>query len=80
MIVGRKELIEYELNSRYSLKKSVNICECISPHATAATAGIMTSLVHYVKGYFNIYEYSSSNVEKLQLKILNELDELDGVY
>jgi hypothetical protein len=78
MLVGRKELIEYELNSRYSLKKS-NACECISPHATAATVDIMMSLVHYVTGYFNAYEYSSSNVEKLQLKILNDLDERSGV-
>jgi hypothetical protein len=76
MLVGRKQLIEYELNSPYSLKKYKS--QCISPY-TPEDKYIMESLVHYVTGYFNTYEYSSSNVERLQLKILNNLDERLGI-
>jgi hypothetical protein len=76
MIVGRKELIEYKLNSSYSHKKTY---ECISPRATAAAATVMMSLIRYVTGYFATCEYSHSNVEKLQLKVLNGLDERSGV-
>ena len=79
MLVGRKELLEYKLNSRYSIEKYGNLCECINSNVTARTADIMRSLIHYVKVYFNNYEYSSSNVEKLQLKILNDLDGRSGV-
>ena len=80
MLVGRKELLEYKLNSRYSIKKYGNLCECISPgNVTAHTVDMMRSLIHYVTGYFNSCEYSSSNVEKLQLKILNDLDGRSGV-
>jgi hypothetical protein len=80
MLVGRKELLEYKLNSRYSIEKYGNLCECISPgNVTPLTVDIMRSLIHYVTGYFNSCEYSSSNVEKLQLKILNELDGRSGV-
>jgi hypothetical protein len=76
MLVGRKQLIEYELNSHYSLKKYKS--QCISPY-TPEDKYIMESLVHYVTAYFNTYEYSSSNVERLQLKILNDLDERSGI-
>ena len=76
MIVGRKELTEYKLNSSYRFKKTY---ECSTPRATAATATIMMSLIRYVTRYFATWEYSHSNVEKLQLKILNGLDEFSGV-
>ena len=76
MQCGITQLIEYELNSLYSLKKYKS--RCISPYAPGDKY-IMESLVHYVTGYFNTYEYSSSNVEKLQLKILNDLDERSGI-
>jgi hypothetical protein len=77
MIVGRKELIEYKLNSGYSSYKKTY--ECSTTRATAATATIMMSLIRYVTGYFATCEYSHSNVEKLQLKVLNGLDEFSGV-
>jgi hypothetical protein len=75
MLVGRKQSIEYVLNSPYSLKKYK--CQCISAYSPVDKY-IMESLVHYVTSYFNTYEYSSSNVEKLQLNILNDLDERSG--
>ena len=72
IIAGRKELIEYVLNSPYSLKKYNSYC--ISPYALLDKY-IMENLVHSVMSYFNTREYSASNVERLQLKILNDLDE-----
>ena len=71
IIAGRKELIEYVLNSPYSLKKYNSYC--ISPYALLDKY-IMENLVHSVTSYFNTREYSASNVERLQLKILNDFE------
>jgi hypothetical protein len=75
MLVGRKLLVEYVLNSPYSLKKYIVYNSVYTP----MDKSIMESLIHYVTSYFNTYEYSSSNVERLQLNILNDLDERSGI-
>jgi hypothetical protein len=74
MHVGRKRLVEYVLNSSYSLKKYFLVASVYSP----MDKSIMDSLIHNVTGYFNTNEYSIENVEKLQLNILNNLDERSG--
>jgi hypothetical protein len=74
MIVGRKELTEYKLNSAYSSHKKTYECSTPYLHTT-----VMMSLIRYVTRYFATREYSHSNVEKLQLKVLNGLEEFSGV-
>jgi hypothetical protein len=77
MRVGRKLIVEYVLNSPYSSKK----CKCDYDSVYAVrdnSINVIDSLIHYVTSYFNTYEYSSSNVERLQLDILNDLDERSG--
>ena len=77
MQVGRKLIVEYVLNSPYSSEK----CKCGYDSVYPVRDGsinVIHSLIHYVTSYFNTYEYSSSNVERLQLDILNNLDEREG--
>ena len=76
MLVGRKPLVEYVLNSPYGFREK-NI-EYMTVY-TDRDKSIMESLAHYVLGYFNTRDYSSSNVERLQLNILKDLDERSGI-
>ena len=75
MEVARKELIEYKLNTPYSFKK---VYECIG-HPVHYENDLMSSLIHYVTGYFTACEYSLSNIEKFQKMVLDNLDERSGV-
>jgi hypothetical protein len=79
MEVGRKELIEYKLNSHYSFKKLYE-CRSYAPgRGLQYENALIESLIHYVTGYFTTCEYSLSNIEKFQLKVLDNLDERSGV-
>ena len=69
MEVARKEFIEYKLNTSYSFKK---LYECIG-FPVQYEDDLMSSLIHYVKGYFTAYEYSLSNIEKFQTMVLHNL-------
>ena len=75
MEVARKELIEYKLNTPYSFKK---VYECIG-HPVQYENDLMSSLIHYVTGYFTTCEYSLSNIEKFQKMVLDNLNERSGV-
>jgi hypothetical protein len=87
MRVGRKQIVEYALNSPYSGKKCKwryesygDVRAYLSERAfeSVHSINVIDSLIHYVTGYFDTYEYSSINVERLQLDILNDLDERSG--
>jgi hypothetical protein len=68
-------LIEYKLNTPYSFKK---VYECIGHHVHYEN-DLMSSLIHYVTGYFTTWEYSLSNIAKFQKMVLDNLDERSGV-
>ena len=80
MRIGCKPIVEYVLNSPYSGKKWNCDYALVYPHRDISynSITVIDSLIHYVTSYFNIHEYSSSNVERLQLNILNDLDEREG--
>jgi hypothetical protein len=75
MEVGRKETIEYKLNSHYRFYE----CMSYGSRGRQDVHDLIESLIHNVTGYFTTCEYSHSNIEKLQLKVLNDLDERSGV-
>ena len=80
MRIGSKPIVEYVLNSPYSSKKWKCDYDSVYPVRDIFynSINVIDSLIHYVTGYFNTYEYSSSNVERLQLDILNNLDGREG--
>jgi hypothetical protein len=79
MRVGRKQIVEYVLNSPYSSKKFKWGYERYGGLSELYSINVIDSLIHCVTSYFNTYDYSSSNVERLQLDILNDLDESSGI-